>query len=63
MYMYCLFVEIILVLCTFLHIHMYFFNNKMLAKLCGGRHKPNKQTLLPQCAVPELFNTVRIQKV
>jgi len=38
-------------------------HNKMLAKLCGGRHKPNKQTLLPQCEVPELFETVSIQKV
>ncbi|KAL9958717.1 hypothetical protein ACROYT_G035767 [Oculina patagonica] len=38
-------------------------HNKMLAKLGGGRHKPNKQSLLPQFAVPELFETVRIQKV
>lgn len=38
-------------------------HNKMLAKLGGGRHKPNKQTLVTHCAVPKLFETVPIQKV
>lgn len=38
-------------------------HNKMLAKLCGGRHKPNKQTLLPQSFVSKLFETVPIKKV
>lgn len=38
-------------------------HNKMLAKLGGGRHKPNKQTLLPQSFVPKLFETVPIKKV
>lgn len=38
-------------------------HNKMLAKLGGGRHKPNKQTLLPQCMVPKVFESVPIQKV
>lgn len=40
-----------------------FFHYQMLAKLCGGRHKPDKQTLLPQSAVPKLYETVPIKKV
>lgn len=38
-------------------------HNKVLAKLCEGRHKPNKQTLLPQRAVPKLYEKVPIKKV
>ena len=49
--------------CGYITMTLDAFLNQMLAKLGGGRHKPNKQSLLPQFAVPELFETVRIQKV
>ncbi|XP_045464466.1 DNApol-eta isoform X2 [Harmonia axyridis] len=38
-------------------------HNKILAKLVCGLHKPNKQTILPQTAVPELFTTLPIRKI
>ena len=36
---------------------------QMLAKLCAGLHKPNKQTILPTNSVQELFKTVKLSKV
>jgi len=36
---------------------------QVLAKLVCGINKPNKQTVLPHSAVPELFSTTPIQKV
>ncbi|XP_025419360.1 DNA polymerase eta-like isoform X2 [Sipha flava] len=38
-------------------------NNKILAKLVCGLHKPNQQTLLPPSNVPHLFETIQIKKV
>ncbi|CAG9767690.1 unnamed protein product [Ceutorhynchus assimilis] len=38
-------------------------HNKILAKLVCGLHKPNKQTILPQEAVPELYQNLRIKKI
>lgn len=37
--------------------------NKILAKLCGGLHKPNQQTLLPPCAVQELLDPLPIDRL
>ncbi|XP_061172523.1 DNA polymerase eta-like [Saccostrea echinata] len=38
-------------------------HNKMLAKLVCGLHKPNKQTILPQSSVQQLFDTLPINKI
>ena len=38
-------------------------HNKVLAKLCAGLHKPNKQTVLTQEQVPTLFKKINIGKV
>lgn len=38
-------------------------HNKMLAKLVCGLHKPNKQTILPQESVPELYKDLPLNKV
>ena len=38
-------------------------HNKVLAKLCAGLNKPNKQTILTQEQVPTLFKKVNIGKV
>ncbi|XP_017759739.1 PREDICTED: DNA polymerase eta [Eufriesea mexicana] len=37
--------------------------NKILAKLACGLHKPNRQTILPASAVPILYSTLPIKKV
>ncbi|KAK9299150.1 hypothetical protein QLX08_007767 [Tetragonisca angustula] len=37
--------------------------NKILAKLACGLHKPNRQTILPATAVPILYSTLPIKKV
>jgi len=39
------------------------FNLKTLAKLCCGINKPNKQTILPLNATPELLDKTQIQKM
>ncbi|KAL1502649.1 hypothetical protein ABEB36_007763 [Hypothenemus hampei] len=38
-------------------------HNKILAKLVCGLHKPNKQTILPQEAVPQLYAEIPLKKV
>ncbi|VVC33008.1 UmuC domain,DNA polymerase eta/kappa/iota/IV,DNA polymerase, Y-family, little finger domain [Cinara cedri] len=38
-------------------------NNKILAKLACGLHKPNQQTILPPFSVCNLFKTIPIKKV
>ncbi|XP_066153822.1 DNA polymerase eta isoform X2 [Euwallacea fornicatus] len=38
-------------------------HNKILAKLVCGLHKPNKQTILPHEAVPELYKNMPIKKI
>ncbi|EOD15027.1 Translesion DNA polymerase-REV1 deoxycytidyl transferase [Emiliania huxleyi CCMP1516] len=37
--------------------------NKLLAKLCGGLHKPNQQTLLPRGAVHALLDPLPIDRL
>eukprot|EP00928_Gymnodinium_smaydae_P056801 TRINITY_DN4011_c1_g4_i1.p1 TRINITY_DN4011_c1_g4~~TRINITY_DN4011_c1_g4_i1.p1 ORF type:complete len:708 (-),score=134.94 TRINITY_DN4011_c1_g4_i1:302-2425(-) len=37
--------------------------NKMLAKLCGGLHKPNQQTVLPAGAVAELLDPLPVDRL
>eukprot|EP00929_Paragymnodinium_shiwhaense_P084193 TRINITY_DN45002_c0_g1_i2.p1 TRINITY_DN45002_c0_g1~~TRINITY_DN45002_c0_g1_i2.p1 ORF type:complete len:525 (+),score=121.12 TRINITY_DN45002_c0_g1_i2:66-1577(+) len=37
--------------------------NKMLAKLCGGLHKPNQQTVLPPDAVAELLDPLPVDRL
>ncbi|NP_001127801.1 DNA-directed DNA polymerase eta [Nasonia vitripennis] len=37
--------------------------NKILAKLACGLHKPNRQTILPASAVPELYGSLPVKKV
>ncbi|XP_054000230.1 DNA polymerase eta [Hylaeus anthracinus] len=37
--------------------------NKILAKLACGLHKPNRQTILPAAAVSSLYSTLPIKKV
>jgi DNA polymerase eta len=36
---------------------------QILGKLACGLHKPNRQTILPQAGVLELFKTLPIRKV
>ncbi|XP_069698469.1 DNA polymerase eta [Periplaneta americana] len=38
-------------------------HNKILAKLACGLHKPNRQSILPQAGVAELYKTLPINKV
>ncbi|XP_029448693.1 DNA polymerase eta isoform X2 [Rhinatrema bivittatum] len=38
-------------------------HNKVLAKLACGLNKPNRQTVLPQGSVPELFSQLPISKI
>jgi nucleotidyltransferase/DNA polymerase involved in DNA repair len=38
-------------------------NNKILAKLSSGMHKPNKQTLAPQCVVPGLMKDLPYNRI
>ncbi|XP_066251855.1 DNA polymerase eta isoform X2 [Euwallacea similis] len=38
-------------------------HNKILAKLVCGLHKPNKQTILPHEAVPQLYKNMPIKKI
>jgi len=38
-------------------------HNKILGKLACGLHKPNRQTVLPQAGVMELYKTLSIRKV
>ncbi|XP_045613927.2 DNA polymerase eta [Procambarus clarkii] len=38
-------------------------HNKMLAKLSCGLHKPNQQTVLPQCQVGELWENMEVGKI
>ncbi|XP_018373164.1 PREDICTED: DNA polymerase eta isoform X2 [Trachymyrmex cornetzi] len=37
--------------------------NKILAKLACGLHKPNRQTILPETAVSSLYSTLPVKKV
>ncbi|XP_018058181.1 PREDICTED: DNA polymerase eta [Atta colombica] len=37
--------------------------NKILAKLACGLHKPNRQTILPEAAVSSLYSTLPVKKV
>ena len=37
--------------------------NKLLAKLCGGLHKPNQQTILPASAVQALLDPLPIDRL
>ncbi|XP_020289889.1 DNA polymerase eta isoform X2 [Pseudomyrmex gracilis] len=37
--------------------------NKILAKLACGLHKPNCQTILPEAAVPSFYSTLPVKKV
>ncbi|TGZ31825.1 DNA polymerase eta [Temnothorax longispinosus] len=37
--------------------------NKILAKLSCGLHKPNCQTILPEAAIPSLYSTLPVKKV
>ncbi|XP_071558599.1 DNA polymerase eta [Temnothorax nylanderi] len=37
--------------------------NKILAKLVCGLHKPNCQTILPEAAIPSLYSTLPVKKV
>jgi DNA polymerase eta len=37
--------------------------SQILAKLACGLHKPNRQTILPSSAVPDLFSVLPIKKV
>jgi DNA polymerase eta len=37
--------------------------NKLLAKLCGGLHKPNQQTILPASAVTALLDPLPIDRL
>jgi len=37
--------------------------NKLLAKLCGGLHKPNQQTLLPASSVGALLDPLPIDRL
>ncbi|EFN80675.1 DNA polymerase eta [Harpegnathos saltator] len=37
--------------------------NKILAKLACGLHKPNRQTILPEAAVASLYSTLSVKKV
>jgi len=37
--------------------------NKMLAKLCGGLHKPNQQTVLPPVAVADLLDPLPVDRL
>ncbi|XP_053568796.1 DNA polymerase eta [Bombina bombina] len=37
--------------------------NKVLSKLACGLNKPNRQTVVPKCSVPELFNQLPIGKI
>lgn len=36
---------------------------KTLAKLCAGQNKPNGQTVLPRCALAELYSSLPLTKV
>lgn len=38
-------------------------HNKILSKLACGLHKPNKQTILPQDSVKELYKSLPIKKI
>ncbi|XP_043541514.1 DNA polymerase eta-like [Chiloscyllium plagiosum] len=38
-------------------------HNKVLAKLSCGLNKPNRQTVLPMCSVPRLFDSLPICKM
>ncbi|XP_059501080.1 DNA polymerase eta isoform X2 [Stegostoma tigrinum] len=38
-------------------------HNKVLAKLSCGLNKPSRQTVLPMCSVPRLFDTLPIGKI
>ena len=38
-------------------------HNKVLAKLACGINKPNKQTILPQSQVPNLFSSLKLTKL
>jgi len=38
-------------------------HNKLLAKLCSGLHKPSKQTVLPEAAVPALLAPLPLAKL
>ncbi|XP_066474635.1 DNA polymerase eta [Tiliqua scincoides] len=38
-------------------------HNKVLAKLACGRNKPNKQTLVSQSSVPQLFSTMPVSNI
>lgn len=38
-------------------------HNKILAKLSCGLHKPNKQTVLPNAAIPEFYRNLPIYKI
>ncbi|RLU16232.1 hypothetical protein DMN91_011992 [Ooceraea biroi] len=37
--------------------------NKILAKLACGLHKPNRQTILPEAAIASLYSTLPVRKV
>lgn len=36
---------------------------QILAKLACGLHKPNRQTILPEIAIPSLYSTLPVKKV
>uniref|UniRef100_A0A0A9XPW2 DNA polymerase eta n=1 Tax=Lygus hesperus TaxID=30085 RepID=A0A0A9XPW2_LYGHE len=38
-------------------------HNKILAKLAAGIHKPNRQTVLPQASVAQLYSTLPVYKI
>lgn len=38
-------------------------HNKILAKLVCGLHKPNKQTILPQSGIADLYKDLPIRKI
>lgn len=38
-------------------------HNKILAKLACGLHKPNKQTILPQDGVAQLYQNLPLRKI
>ncbi|KAG1671487.1 DNA polymerase eta [Nymphon striatum] len=38
-------------------------HNKIIAKLCCGLNKPNKQTIVPHSSIPHLYSSIPVKKV
>lgn len=38
-------------------------HSKLLAKLCSGLNKPNKQTVVPQCSVASLLHGLPLERL